>query len=234
MDTQSVPSPFVPEAQPHTEKSKTHKSNKFINAIRNFFKGRTFLYIIIILELIAIIYLLNPISIYNNFQNKQAVASVGTLAQNIPSEEPVVAVVTDADKLRGENGIQAEIYKDAQNGDYVLGYTNRMIIYRQSSNKIIYDGGTPQMKLQDAQQGLVEQIVDVVKNAGLISRDATETPQVSVINDVVSLKKTDETFYVNVRNGDLLVLFPQNEVIVLYNVNTKEIINSGKYKTEIE
>lgn len=49
-------------------------------------------------------------------------------------EEPVIASVINADSLRKEN---ADFYKDAQDGDTLLIYSSKALIYRQSENKII-------------------------------------------------------------------------------------------------
>ena len=52
----------------------------------------------------------------------------------LPEETPTIATITDADALRTEN---AEFYKDAQNGDMLLIYQKKAILYRESQNLII-------------------------------------------------------------------------------------------------
>jgi uncharacterized membrane protein YcjF (UPF0283 family) len=61
---------------------------------------------------------------------------VGQLAQ-LPDEEATVATVQDAEKLRDQ-----EFFKNAQNGDKVLIFTNdkKAFIYRESENKVINSG----------------------------------------------------------------------------------------------
>lgn len=52
----------------------------------------------------------------------------------LPDEDPTVATITDADALRKEN---AEFYKEAKNGDVLLIFTTKAILYRTSSDRII-------------------------------------------------------------------------------------------------
>jgi len=49
-------------------------------------------------------------------------------------EEPTVARVDSPEQLKATN---AEFYKDVQAGDYLIVYTKRAIIYRESINQII-------------------------------------------------------------------------------------------------
>ena len=49
-------------------------------------------------------------------------------------EQPAVATIVDADKVRASN---KEFYQDAQNGDALVVYSARAIIYRETENKII-------------------------------------------------------------------------------------------------
>jgi flagellar basal body-associated protein FliL len=49
-------------------------------------------------------------------------------------QKPAVATIVDADKVRESN---KEFYADAQKDDALIVYSNRAILYRESSNKII-------------------------------------------------------------------------------------------------
>jgi hypothetical protein len=57
--------------------------------------------------------------------------------QQVPDETPTLATVQDADKLR-----EQEFFKDAENGDKVLIFTEakKAIIYRESDNRVINSG----------------------------------------------------------------------------------------------
>jgi len=53
----------------------------------------------------------------------------------LPDEEPLVNTVTDADKVRGE-----PFYAKAQNGDKVIVFSNRAILYSPTQDKIVEVG----------------------------------------------------------------------------------------------
>lgn len=67
-------------------------------------------------------------------QTKELVDAVGKLIELPGDEQPTIATVTDADKLRNQT-----FFLNAQNGDRVLIYTTakKAILYRPSINKII-------------------------------------------------------------------------------------------------
>lgn len=77
-------------------------------------------------------------SYYQTTQNilkndaKQVVKKLKTLME-IPTEEPLVATITDAAKLK-EN---EPFYKNAQNGDKVVIWREKAVIYRMESNRIV-------------------------------------------------------------------------------------------------
>jgi hypothetical protein len=49
-------------------------------------------------------------------------------------ERPAVAAIEDKEKVKKSN---PEFYKNAENGDYLVIYKNRVIIYREGENKIM-------------------------------------------------------------------------------------------------
>lgn len=55
----------------------------------------------------------------------------------LPGEKPTVADITDKDKLKDQ-----AFFKDAENGDYLLIFSEKKlaIIYRESTNKLINVG----------------------------------------------------------------------------------------------
>jgi hypothetical protein len=52
----------------------------------------------------------------------------------VPEGDPTVANIVDVDALRKQN---PDFYKDAQNGDRLLLYSTKAIIYREAESKII-------------------------------------------------------------------------------------------------
>lgn len=67
-------------------------------------------------------------------ETKRLISKVGEIADLPKGEDPVVATVTDRDRLKDQ-----PFFAKAQNGDKVLIYTQgrRAILYRPSTNKII-------------------------------------------------------------------------------------------------
>jgi cytoskeletal protein RodZ len=60
--------------------------------------------------------------------------NVGKLIMLDESEEPTIATIIDIEALKTEN---PEFYKDASNGDKLLVYSQRAIIYNQEKNIIV-------------------------------------------------------------------------------------------------
>lgn len=151
-----------------------------------------------------------------------------------PLETPDMAVVSDVDKLKGENSIQAQVYKDAQNGDYVLVYTNEMIIYRRQASKVVYQGDAPATIANSTQQQISDAVISKARAAGIVATDSTETPQLSVVTDVNALKSQSADFYANVQEGDVLAVFSQAKKIIIYRSATGTIVNFGTVSTAIQ
>lgn len=66
-----------------------------------------------------------------------------------PTEEPLVATITDAIKLKE----QEPFYKNAQNGDKVVIWKDKALIYRMEEDKIIDFGVV--IRSQNGQEGKV-------------------------------------------------------------------------------
>ncbi len=216
------------QVMPPNQAKKGRKS--FLKRIWN---TKSVLIIVAILQIIIIVLILNPVALVQQYQNQQIINEVAAKTAVNTAESPVIATITNADQLRSANAAQAQVYKDAQNGDYVLGYSDKMIIYRRGTGEVIYNGDNPNDLVTHTQEKLVSDIVDKAKKQNLISSDSTETPQISIITDVKSLQTANPDFYSIARNNDIVALFPQEQLIVLYNQETSTIVNSGKYSTNI-
>lgn len=201
---------------------------------RKAFEGKGLLVLIAVLQIIMILLIINPVALIQQFQNQQLINEVAGKVEITSGETPVIATVTNPDELRNANGAQAQVYKDAEMGDYVLGYSDRLIIYRRSTGTIIYDGVTPSGLVNEAQQAIIEKLTTKAKDRSLISQDSTEIPQISLITDIDTLRKTDPAFYAPAKNNDIVGLFAQAQIIVLYNQESDSIVNTGKYSTSIQ
>lgn len=154
---------------------------------------------------------------------------------NVLDKATTFATVVDSEKLKGENEIQEEVYKDVQNNDYVVVFTNEMIIYRRSEKKIIYEGLTPVAIYQEQTNTLVNGVKKAINDSGLLAKPLTEeeVPQLVMIDDVAVLKEQDAEFYKDARKGDLIASL-QNGLVVIYRPETGVIVNSGYITTTIQ
>lgn len=116
---------------------------------------KTFLIVLVVLLQIVILFLLLTQTIYSPQARTNQIIEKATSGLAVPPNEfPQVAVIGDGrnlgdiNQIKAGSRIDAEVYKDAQNGDYVLAYSAKLIIYRPSENKVIYDGETPAQKQQ--------------------------------------------------------------------------------------
>ncbi|MCA9386764.1 hypothetical protein KC669_01895 [Candidatus Dojkabacteria bacterium] len=135
--------------------------------------------------------------------------------------------------LRNGNEIQEQVYKDVQPGDYVVIYEDRMIIYRRDGKEVIYNGKSPSQIAQEGQLDVLNKVLARAKADGLIEEGNEEVPQASVVENPQELISEDPDFYNRVQQGDLVVLFPEHKLILLYNPNNDSIYNSGSVSTVI-
>lgn len=191
------------------------------------------------LQLAILYFILNPVNLLNQLDAVSTINEIGKVVSLPPNEIPVVARVGDmknlakVDDLKKGNAIDAEIYKDAQDRDYVLGYTNKLVIYRKEGKKVIYDGNTAQQKLAKSQSDLVSLVVTKAKSAKVIPDSYASTPQVSVVTDPDAVKKINE-FYSVVQKDDLVAQFSAPDMIVIYRPSSDTIIKSGTFALAIK
>ena len=143
-----------------------------------------------------------------------------------------VAQISDVNELRGENEIQSEVYKDAQNGDYALAVEDRVIVYRRSEKKLIYNDKSPAKILQDQNLQLLTSIDNAAETVG-ISPKENEQPQLLVVKDAELQRQSDPTFYKDIVVGDIIAIYPTSERIMIYRPETQTVINEGAIKTSI-
>lgn len=195
--------------------------------------------VILVIQIIFVILLINPLNIYQQLSVVQVMNRVSAKASVPPTEIPVIAVIgdrrllPDITELREQNNVTREVYKDAQNGDYVFAYSSKMVIYRASEDRIIYDDDSPQAIFQRTDQALAQSIVAGVKDRSLISQDSTEVPVWYVVNDPGAERQKDGVFFRNVLEGDVVATFQRSNLVVIFRPSTNDIINSGVVVTEI-
>lgn len=224
---QPVAAPVVNNAP-----QKSSKSGKFpkISPMKLLFVG---VFLMVGLQLVILLVLVfKPFDEEN--LNKKVIKEVADQVDVNPYEVPTIAVIANAESLKSGNVIQAQIYQDAQDGDFVLGYSNKMVIYRRDSKEVIYDGDSPGATLTKTQQKVSEEIRALAIGQGLLTPETTEEPQLSVVSDPQKLKERDDKFYADIQEGDVVAVFSDAGLIILYRQETGAIVNSGTYQTRIE
>jgi hypothetical protein len=92
------------------------------------------------------------------------VEKVGKLMVLSSEEKPLLATVQDAENLKKEQAF----FKDAQNGDIVLIYQDKAILYSETQDKIV-NVGPVYIQDKDGQSAPVEQVAtDAARAQGLV------------------------------------------------------------------
>lgn len=219
-------------------------SNGVSNLLQQFYRFvpnlKISMFLVVILQIVILYLFLNPINVLNQLKSVQILNEVSKLANVPPAEIPQMSVIGDnnipnAEDLKKANAITAEIYKDANDGDYILLYTNKLVVYSVKSGKIIYDGDTPNA-IADAQSKLIiEKIITKAKESGIVSSDYAETPQIQVVTDAELVKQGNPTFYQDLAVNDIIATFVPvdgKSTILIYRPASDIIIRTGNISIE--
>jgi hypothetical protein len=156
-------------------------------------------------------------------------------------EQPVISQIRDAEQLRNSNIATNRVYADAQEGDYVILYSDKMIIYRRPTQSIIYEGETPQQIISQSQNEFTQRVLGIAKTNEIISEDYSGIPQLSGVTEqnIEALKEQNGEFFELAQTGDVIALFQNEQKIMLIRPNTNsngdlEVINTGNFQSTIE
>jgi hypothetical protein len=192
-----------------------------------------------VMQLVFLYLLVNPINVTNQLESVKIINEAVKL-NNLPINElPQIGVIgdkkmlADIETIKKTNTIDAEVYKDGANGDYVLGYSNRLVIYRPSTKKIVYDGQSPQQKLAATQKNIVTDVLKKIADAKLIPADYNQVPQMSIVTNPDEQKKSND-FYKDVLKDDILVTFTNPNLLVIFRPSTNAIVKSGQIQVSIK
>lgn len=221
--------------------STENKSNPIMSVLKRLFSLNTLVSIVLILQLVFLYFLINPINVFTqlnsvNMLNKIAAAKDANLPVELPTSLGVVGdgvKLQDIEVIKKANQVDAEIYKNAANGDYVVAYPTRLVIYRPSTNAIIYTGQTPQNKLQETQTAIIALVVKKAKDAKLIPAEYNTAPQVSIVTSAEEMKKVNADFYALVAKDDLVASFSNPNLVMIYRPSEDRIIKSGTIQVAI-
>jgi hypothetical protein len=162
---------------------------------------------------------LSPVQEKTLKENNALLKEVSALT-TLPNAEPAIAEVLDVELLKNEHQINAEVYKDAKDGDKVIGYEDRLIIYRPSEKKIVYDGKNPNQILSEQYVAALKEVL--TKVSALTTLDQKAVPQLSTIGDVTQLQAQNPSVFANAQNGDSLLLYENR--FIIYRASTNQLI----------
>ncbi len=194
-----------------------------------------------VMQIIFLYILVNPINAISQLESVQTINKISNkVTSPLPINElPQIGVVGDGkmlasiEEIKKGNAIDAEIYQNAADKDIVLGYTTKTVIYRPSTDAIVYEGDSPNKKLQGAQQGLVNGIVAKIQAANLIPKDNVQVPQLSVVSNPDEVRKGNE-FYKDIQKDDIIATFSNPNLVVIYRPSTGTIVKSGQIQVSIK
>ncbi len=196
---------------------------------------KTLVVLLVIFQLIIFLVLINPIGLLSQYANAQILTKIAKLTI-IPNETPLESGIIgdntslpNIDTLKTEANVNSQIYKDAKDGDYVVAFSTKMIVYRDSESRIIYEGPTPTQLIQKNQIDSMVALIAKAKADGVISSESTEIPVVQEVNsdNIDSFKAQNSDFYGNAKESDLVVIFTKENKILLYRIDGNQILKSG-------
>lgn len=227
-------SPFLQKSEVVKNPSKDMNLSKYIPNMK------VSMFLILVLQVILILLVLNPINLLSQLNVVNIVNEASKQASLPPTEVPVVGVIGDnkllpsVDEIKKQNDFAAQVYKDAQNGDYVLAYSSKMIIFRANEHKVIYEGDTPSATQTKLQQAATDAVVKEAKSKGLIAQDSTEVPGLSIVVDEDKVKASNASFYSTTQKDDIIATFAESKLIIVFRPATKSIVTSGRFSTQVE
>lgn len=160
-------------------------------------------------------------------ENKALLEKVGKHSVIEPTEQAVIATVKDVERLKAANPMNAEVYKDARDGDRVVGLSNRMIIYREGDDSIVYEGKSPAQLQQEQYAAELKRILGNVSQ--LTNIDPTVQPQLATVVDPDVLQESQPEIYKDALKGDKVLAYPDK--VIIYRPTTNTIIYEGPLPT---
>lgn len=186
--------------------------------------NRFLLTMIIILQIAILVLIFNPLSLIADSQQKQIINDVVNLSNDPDFRNASIVQITDADAFKKEYLLN-EKFNELQNDDYFLAVNNKLIIYRKGENRIILESEAPASLLDITR--LNNLIFSIAKDEKLINKD--EQPALKIYNKEVDLEKYSD-YFENLKNGDVLAFFPENKVVLVFNLQSNEILESRDFE----
>ena len=153
-------------------------------------------------------------------ENKALLKKVAELTKIGEDEQALIVTITDIDALKKGNPLNEEVYKDAQNNDKVIGFNDRMIIYREADHKIIYEGQSP---AQIQQAKYMEQLQPIFDEVGKLTQiNPQAIPRLLTVTDADALRKAQPEIYKDAQAGDQVLVYTDR--VIIFRPSTKAIV----------
>jgi hypothetical protein len=189
--------------------------------------------LVAVLLVIIIYFLFNPPYVDTRSTNQKIFDEVKGKVEISDDEAPIVLEIPKADTLKKANSISEEIYANVKDGDYFISLSDKIIIYRNGEDKVIYEGPSPAQIRAERETQIISDLKDALQSRGE-EIDFKETPQLTAISDPKELQKLDADFYKDAKEADLVAVFPNSGKIVIYRSADKSIVKVGNFSSRID
>lgn len=156
----------------------------------------------------------------NMEENRKILKKVAELTEVDPSEQALIVTIKDLEALKKSNPLNELVYKNAKNGDKVIGFADRMIIYNEEEHRIVYEGKSPVQIQQDQYIEKLKPILESVSKHTQINEEAV--PRLLTVTDPESLQEQQPEIYKDAQAGDQVLVY--NDRVIIYRPSTDEII----------
>lgn len=152
--------------------------------------------------------------------NKELLKKVAKHTTIDENQEALVLTINDVEKLRAENALNERVYKDAQNKDRVIGFNDRMIIYNEENDVIVYEGKTP-VQMQE-EELLVELQPILAKLGDLVEINPEARPRLLTVTDADAAREKQPDIYEDADDGDKVLIYTDR--LIIYRPLTNEVV----------
>jgi hypothetical protein len=133
--------------------------------------------------------------------------------------------------IKNQSADAAALFKEALDGDYVVEYKDSIIIYRKSTEKIIFDTNSDGRSTQEIRNSYATSITDIAKQNKVVEQTYTGIPTITHISDVQTMIKYN-AFFRDAIDGDILATFDDLNLVMIYRSYNRAIINKAKIEVK--
>lgn len=161
-------------------------------------------------------------------ENKALLEKVAKLTEINSDEEALILTIDDVDAVRKADPLNEQVYKDAQNGDRIIRFSDRMIIFNEGENKIVYEGKSPVQMQQEQLTADLQNVLSEVSQLTTINPQAR--PQLLTVVKPEELKKQNPEVYKDVELGDRVLVYTDR--VIIYRPTEKKLIFDAKLRVQ--